>query len=105
MISARHILLGGTAIGLAFAPVMDHSAQAQPVADEAIVEGISPQRLAAGEGDSAGPKAPTARRGGSGFLNTKVIIGVLVAGATAVVVLEASADDDSIPSSTATTTN
>lgn len=102
MISLRHLLLGGLAFGLVAASGIGHGALAQSVAENTATGGVSPQRLAAGEGDSAGPQAPTIKRGGGGFLNTKVIVGVLVAGATAVVLLEAAGDDDSIAPTTTT---
>lgn len=74
-----------------------------PVIEVTQDQQISPQRAMTGTGKSAGAAAGQSTGNKRGFLNTTVIIGVVVAAATVAVALKATGDDDSI--SPTTTTN
>lgn len=63
----------------------------------------SPQRAKTGTGIAAGSAAGQTRRGGNGFFNTTLLVGIVVVGATAAIALEAASDNDTIPSTTSTT--
>lgn len=84
------------------APLADGADTAiQPVADEAApAEAVSPQRAMTGTGISAGAAAGQTRRNERGFLSTSIILGSVVAGATAVIALQAATDDSTAPSTT-----
>lgn len=109
----RIVIAAGAMFGLVVAPgsasLAGEIAVKAPVADPLLVievtqdQQISPQRAMTGTGKSAGAAAGQSTGNKRGFLNTTVIIGVVIAGATVAVALKATGDDDSI--SPTTTTN